>query len=103
MIKMVQYGSRHAPRVVCDYCGEIIENCLDGKVEFKVHNNQIIEEGRVYFTHKHCNVPFETANKPNGAFIWATNGLGEWLVYLTHNEKANTEFVHEIADTLEHL
>ena len=68
------------PVVVCDHCGEVIEDAQEGNYEFP------LDGGPVFFTHKgRCSLAFEEAN--GGQDAWGVMELSVLPIYLGNNLK----------------
>lgn len=77
-------GRLAAPCVVCDHCGEEIEDARDGNYQWVMGRSATEPAQPVYFTHKACCAPFEAARPGDhyGAVcldvlpVYLANGLG---------------------------
>lgn len=82
---MIQFRGPHAvPQIMCDYCGDLIENAEDGNYQWNHAGG--CEEGQlapVYFTHKRCCHDFEQEEGPCGG--WSAVGLQALPFYLVKN------------------
>jgi hypothetical protein len=87
-LRMNIFGSCCGPVVVCDHCGQEIEDaregnyCAGGEVADGFHGD------RAYFTHKRCHGAFEQADPDIFYMTWEL----EWfLPYLAYNLGLNWE------------
>jgi hypothetical protein len=67
-------GGRYCPHVVCDVCGEPVEDAAKGNVLWH-HESPKVQ----YFTHKGCYQRFKAGH---GYTMWQP--LDEFLFYLTN-------------------
>jgi hypothetical protein len=85
-----QPTGRHAPVIVCDHCGGLVERA--GTVEW-LHNHaeQALVEGP-FTLHKRCSTPFRAsrhggeASLPDG-LLWQWWELDAYLAALVHNAR----------------
>ncbi len=87
MIKVVQDRGRRSPVVECDCCGELVEAEM-GLATWLMKDNQLCENGKVYFVHKACDSTFKTGD-PNSD--WRDTELTCFLRDLIWNTNTNIE------------
>jgi hypothetical protein len=75
---------RSCPTVVCDFCGEEIEDARDGNCQWRMGEEQAGPGATLYFTHKTCCHSFESANPGSD---WGAQELDHFMVYLSNNTK----------------
>jgi hypothetical protein len=85
-----QSTGRHAPVIVCDHCGELVERA--GTVEW-LHNyaEQAIVEGP-FTLHKRCSTPFRDGRRGGEAglpagLLWQWWELDAYVAAIVHNAR----------------
>lgn len=73
------------PVVICDQCGERIEDARDGNYHWNPDEQPTM---RVHFTHKACCWAFDREQKPNG--ITYADELADFTWYLRRNLSLET-------------
>lgn len=75
-------GPHSCPVVICDHCGEVIEDARDGNYQWQgaIHEDEI---ALMVFTHKACCDPFEHAHRHEGS--WCAIGLDALPHFLLRN------------------
>jgi hypothetical protein len=68
------------PVVICDACGEAIDNARDGNYQWQAPIEPGLSRKYVFFTHKRCSHIFEQARGGSGA--WYAMELTELLPYV---------------------
>lgn len=96
LIKVRNY--LYCPVIVCDYCGAEITDAKNGNYEWRGDEN-METDGEVFFTHKECCYPFETANGGRGR--WMTGELQVFPIYLAANIKLDWTHAKELAQQLQ--
>jgi hypothetical protein len=78
-------GSHDLPVIVCDYCGEQIQNAQEGNYQWRMRpDHPEANIHRIYFTHKKCCDAFETANHHEDDW-WAAMELDCLPIYIGNN------------------
>jgi hypothetical protein len=81
-LRMKIFGGCCGPVVVCDHCGQEIEDACDGNYCWGGEVADGFHGDRPYFTHKRCHAAFDKAHPD----ICSMTGELEWLVpYLAYN------------------
>ena len=75
-------GPHSCPVVVCDHCGQVIEDARDGNYQWQ-GAMQEDEIALMVFTHKACCDPFEHAHRHEEP--WCSIGLDALPHFLLHN------------------
>ncbi len=95
-------GGRAEPRVVCDHCGEVIEDARTGNYQWRVDDRGgCAEDGAIYFTHKGCCHDFEAARGGRGHWSWAP--LSCLPVYLAANLRSGPKEARRSAELMASL
>jgi hypothetical protein len=79
-------GPFDRPVVVCDHCGEQIEDAKDGNYQYRI-DERGFPHGPLYFTHKECCLAFEAADPERG--VWSATELDYLPLYLVNNLKVD--------------
>jgi hypothetical protein len=90
---------RACPVVVCDFCGEEIQDAKQGNAEWKFDE----EKGSgatIFFTHKKCCHTFE---QKNSGVHFGAEMLDHFLVFLANNVKLDWEKAREGAQRIASL
>ena len=74
-------GEVYAPVVVCDHCGEQIENAAQGNYQWRVNREGNLM-GAVFFTHEKCRDDFE---KAHSGVWWYARELSSLPLHLSNN------------------
>jgi hypothetical protein len=69
--------------VFCDHCGKQIADAKSGNYEWQTDNQGQVKDGVIYFTHKHCCLPFEDAHGGRPSFM--CNELSIFPLFLGNN------------------
>jgi hypothetical protein len=97
---IMQDRDGHAcPVVVCDHCGERIEDARDGNYQWRMGLRDTDWGSRVFFTHKRCCHAFEQAH-PEEGFTWGAIELECFPVYLGNNLRLDWEAARRTAAML---
>jgi hypothetical protein len=81
MIEMTEWGA--GPIVVCDHCGEPIEDAGDGNYQWLAETEHDRVRRYLFFTHKGCCDEFEATR--GGAAAWYAMELIDLLPFLARN------------------
>jgi hypothetical protein len=82
-IYMSLKGNRHCPTVVCDVCGQEIEDATDGNAQWVMDEEEYGAGGALYFTHKKCCHAFDTGPFQKG--LVGAEELAPFMVFLANN------------------
>lgn len=85
----------YGPTVICDQCGEPIEDAKKGNTEFRVNENGAPVDGVIVFLHKACSRAFEDAH--GGRVHWFFDELTLFPVYLATGLRVNWREAREWA------
>lgn len=91
MIKIVVVNQYSCPKIFCDWCQEEIESAAEGNYEWIAGIKtsagwEYPDTSEIYFTHKRCCHPFESANEH---IMFGADMLECLPVYLGENLKLN--------------
>jgi hypothetical protein len=81
-------NNRSCPIVVCDFCGQEIEDVGDGNSQWKMEEAEEAAGATLYFTHKACCRPFEQANQGP---LWGADQLDHFMAFLAANTNLDWE------------
>ena len=98
MLRIVRENGQYCPVVVCDWCGQRIEEARQGNYEWEVDEHGLPATGEIFFTHKQCCLAFEEAH--GGRSHWFASELSVLPVYLSRNLKVDREEAERRAELL---
>ncbi len=85
-LKMVTWPGLLCPKVFCDWCNDEITDGRDGNYNFiMARDGKMAEREPIYYTHKHCCRPFETAHGRGEGVMWGAMELAYLPIYLGDN------------------
>jgi hypothetical protein len=76
-------GNRFCPTVVCDVCGQAIEDAKDGNAQWVMDEEEYGAGAALSFTHKECCHAFDTG--PFQESLVGAEELAHFLVFLANN------------------
>lgn len=98
MITFVDVDGRHCPMVLCDWCGQRIAKATEGNaLWFMAKDREEVlsvttrdrmgrpVRGQIFFTHKHCDWPWEQVNHALLGDLSLSSDLDVFLFELTWN------------------
>ena len=99
MIRVSKTASgRTAPVILCAHCEMPIDDAGLALAMWKKQRDVLLEDGKVYFSHKACHEKIE-GGEPT---LWASSELRDFLRRLVHNVQADisedigTEFLDNL-------
>jgi hypothetical protein len=92
---IIHDGSRSCPTVVCDHCGQAIDDAAGGNYQWR-HG-----DGTVDFTHKRCRRDFERSRPGEGR--WLANELPCLPIYPANNLKLNEEAARALVARIDRI
>jgi len=76
--------NRSCPVVLCDHCGQPINDAKDGNYQWRMGMNDSDFGSRIYFTHKRCCQAFED-DHDDEKVLWGAMELACLPIYLGNN------------------
>ena len=85
MTHVVRSDTGTVPLILCDHCSKPIEKAGLALAMWKRDGDNLLEGGKVYFSHKACHEKLEG----NNPLIWGSSELTDFLRRLVHNAGAD--------------
>jgi hypothetical protein len=80
-LRIAEVNGQYRPVVICDHCGQSIEDALDGNYEWKIGGDEEDVDEQIYFTHKRCCHAFEQRHRGD-SYDWGATELTVFPLYL---------------------